>query len=64
MHYESYSQADLVTTEFNIFELTYALFRDFGRNETVNVINFIRNKIEVILAEDSDYLNASVEYVK
>ena len=58
-NYEGYSQADLVTTEFNILELTYALFRDFGRNEAANVIDFIRFKIEVVPAEDSDYLNAS-----
>ncbi len=37
-NYEEYSQADLVATEFNIFELTYALFRDFGRN--LNIKNY------------------------
>jgi predicted nucleic acid-binding protein len=58
-NYGIYSRADLVTTEFNILELTYALFRDFGRDEAANVINFIRFKIEVAPAEDSDYLNAS-----
>jgi hypothetical protein len=41
-NYEGYSHADLVTTEINILELTYALFRDFGRDETANVITFIR----------------------
>lgn len=58
-NYEGYSQSDLVTTEINILELTYALFRDFGRDETANVITFIRFKIEIVPAEDSDYLNAS-----
>ena len=58
-NYEGYSRVGLVTTEFNILELTYALFRDFGRNEAANVIDFIRFKIEVVPAEDSDYLNAS-----
>ena len=58
-NYEGYSHADLVTTEFNILELTYALLRDFGRDEAANVIDFIRFKIEVVPAEDSDYLNAS-----
>jgi hypothetical protein len=53
------SQADLVTTEFNVLELTYALFRDFGRDEAANVITFIRFKIEIVPTEDSDYLNAS-----
>lgn len=57
--YDRYSNADLVTTEFNMLELTYALLRDFGRHETVNVIDFIRRKIEVIPTDDSDYLDAS-----
>jgi uncharacterized protein len=58
-NYEGYSRADLVTTEFNILELTYALFRDFGYDETANIIEFVRAKVEVMLTEDSDYLNAS-----
>ena len=58
-NYESYSRSDLVTTEFNILELTYALFRDFGRDEASNVINAVRVKVEVVLTDDSDYLNAS-----
>ncbi len=41
--YEAYSQAKLVATEFNILELTYALVRDFGRDETANVTSFIRS---------------------
>jgi predicted nucleic acid-binding protein len=59
LNYEGYSGADLVTTEFNILELTYALFRDFGRDDTANVINATRVKVEVLLTDDSDYLNAS-----
>ena len=58
-NYVIYSQADLVSTEFNIFELAYALFKDFGRNEAVNVIDAIRAKIDIMRTEDSDYLNAS-----
>ncbi len=57
--YNRYSDADLVTTEFNMLELTYALLRDFGRHETANVIDFMRRKIEVIPTEDPDYLDAS-----
>lgn len=58
-NYEAYSRSDLITTEFNIFELTYALFRDFGRDEAANVINATRIKVKVVLTDDSDYLNAS-----
>ena len=58
-NYENYSQADLVSTEFNILELTYALFRDFGRDEATKVVKLIRDKIEILPTEDSDYLDAS-----
>ena len=58
-NYEGYSGAGLVTTEFNILELTYALFRDFGRDDAANVIKATRVKVEVLLTDDSDYLNAS-----
>lgn len=58
-NYEDYSQAYLVATEFNIFELTYALFRDFGHDEAAKVVSLTRDKIEIVLTEDSDYLSAS-----
>ena len=58
-NYENYSQADLIATEFNILELTYALFRDFGRDEAARVVKLIRDKIEILPTEDSDYLDAS-----
>ena len=58
-NYEKYSQADLIATEFNILELTYALFRDFGRDEAAKVVKLIRDKIEILPTEDSDYLDAS-----
>jgi predicted nucleic acid-binding protein len=58
-NYEDYSQAYLVATEFNIFELTYALFRDFGRDEAAKVVSLMRDRIEIVLTEDSDYLSAS-----
>jgi len=58
-NYEVYSNSDLVATEFNILELTYALFRDFGHDEATNVIGTVKAKVEIILTHDSDYFNAS-----
>ncbi len=58
-NYKYYSQAHLVATEFNIFELTYALFRDFGRDETERVVRLMRDKVEILPTDDPDYLNAS-----
>lgn len=56
---KNYSHADLIATEFNILELTYALFRDFGRDEAAKVVKLIRDTIEILPVEDLDYLDAS-----
>lgn len=58
-NYEKYSSAYLIATEFNIFELTYAVFRDYGRDEAAKVVILMRDKIEILPTEDSDYLDAS-----
>lgn len=58
-NYKGYSNTDLVVTEFNLFELTYAIYRDFGQEEAANVIGTVRTKVEVIPTDDSDYLKAS-----
>jgi len=57
--YEKYSHEYLIATEFNIFELTYALFREFGRDETARIVKSIRENIEILPTDDSDYLDAS-----
>ena len=57
--YEKYSQEELITSEFNIFELAYAMYRDFGRTDSINMLSFLRSRIEVISPEDLDYLEAS-----
>jgi hypothetical protein len=56
--YEKYSQKELITSEFNfnIFELAYAMYRDFGRTDSINILSFLRSRIEVISPEDLDYL--------
>jgi predicted nucleic acid-binding protein len=58
-NYESYSDVELVSTEFNILELAYALFRDFGPDEAEKVMKSVRAKIDVMLTNDTDYINAS-----
>jgi uncharacterized protein len=57
--YEKYSHEYLIATEFNILELTYALFREFGRDETARIVKSIRENIEILPTDDSDYLDAS-----
>ncbi|OFV67264.1 MAG: twitching motility protein PilT [Candidatus Syntrophoarchaeum caldarius] len=56
--YKNYSDRSLITTEFNIFELTYALFRDFG-SDTMDMLRLVRDEIEIAYAEDRDYIKAS-----
>jgi predicted nucleic acid-binding protein len=58
-NYESYSDVELVSTEFNILELAYALFRDFGPDEVAKVMKSVRSKIDVMLTNDTDYINAA-----
>jgi uncharacterized protein len=58
-NYESYSDVELVSTEFNILELAYALFRDFGADEAAKGMKSVRAKIDVMLTNDTDYINAS-----
>jgi predicted nucleic acid-binding protein len=57
--YYQYIESNIVTTEFNILELTYALFRDLGRDKASDVIDLMRGKVDVVLTGDADYLNAS-----
>jgi len=57
--YEKYSHESLIATEFNILELTYALFREFGRHETAKIVKSVRDNIEILPTEDLDYLDAS-----
>ena len=58
-NYQNYAHADLIATEFNILELTYALFRDFGRDEAEKVLKLVRDRIEILPTDDSDYLDTS-----
>ncbi len=57
--YEKISEEELATLEFNIFELAYALYRDFGRTHASGILPILRSKIEIISPGDLDYLNAS-----
>ena len=57
--YERYSHDYLIATEFNLLELAYALFRELGRIETAKIIKSVRDNIEIMPTDDSDYLNAS-----
>ncbi|CAD6491622.1 MAG: PIN domain protein [Candidatus Argoarchaeum ethanivorans] len=57
-NYEKYSGRSLITTEFNIFELAYALYRDFG-DDAMNILRLVRDEITMEHVRDGDYIEAS-----
>lgn len=57
-NYEGYSERSLITTEFNIFELAYAIYRDFG-DDAMNRLVLVRDEIEIMHVRDEDYIEAS-----
>ncbi len=62
--YEKYASEELITSEFNILELTYALVRDYGRDIAVNVLRSLRTFITVAQPTDEDYAEASLLRMK
>ena len=57
--YERYAGEELVTNEFNLLELAYALTRDYGREKAVEVLRIVRAFITIVQPTDEDYAEAS-----
>ena len=57
-NYEKYSERSLITTEFNIFELAYALYRDFG-DGAIDTLRLVRDDIAMEYVGDDDYIEAA-----
>ena len=57
-NYEKYSERSLITTEFNIFELAYALYRDFG-DGAMSTLRLVRGDIAMKYVGDDDYIEAA-----
>ena len=62
--YERYASEELVTSEFNLLELAYALTRDYGREKAVEILRMVRAFITIIQASDEDYVEASTLRIK
>lgn len=58
LNYRKYSGKPLVTTEFNILELSYALCRDFG-DEAAEMLRLVRDEMDIMKTSDDDYLAAA-----
>jgi len=57
--YRPYADEELVTTEFNLLELAYALTRDYGRVKALEVLALVRAFIEIVETRDEDYVEAA-----
>ena len=57
--YERYAGEELVTGEFNLLELAYALTRDYGREKAVEVLKIVRAFVTIVQTTDEDYAEAS-----
>jgi len=57
--YEKYAGAELVTSEFNLLELAYALTRDYGREKAIEVLRTVRAFVSVVHPSDEDYVEAA-----
>jgi len=57
--YQQYATCELVTAEFNLLELAYAMLRDFGEEEVEAVLGRIRDNIEVVKVTDREFIEAS-----
>ncbi len=57
--YERYAGEELVTSEFNLLELAYALTRDYGREKAVKILRITRAFVTIVQPTDEDYAEAS-----
>ena len=56
--YKSYTR--LVTSEFNLLELAYAVTRDYGEDIALQVLDEVRKNIVIIYPDDRDYVEAAL----
>jgi len=58
-NYKQYIDYNLITTEFNLLEVSYALVRDFGGEKALEKIKLVRDSFKIIKVEDEDFVKAS-----
>ena len=62
--YERCAREELVTSEFNLLELAYALTRDYGREKAAEILGMVRAFITIVQASDEYYVEASTLRIK
>ena len=50
----------LVTSEFNLLELAYAVTRDYGEDVAIRVLEEVRRNVVIAYPDDEDYVKAAV----
>lgn len=58
-NYRHYIDLELGTTEFNLFELTYFLVRDYGKSKALKILSKVKLEFELVDVTDKDFVNAS-----
>ncbi len=58
--YKRYADEELVTSEFNMLELAYALAKDYDEEKAVKILRVVRAFVTIVQPRDEDYTKASV----
>ena len=56
-NYKNYT--DLITSEFNLLELAYALVRDYNEETALNILKEVRKSVPIVKPDDEDYIEAA-----
>lgn len=57
--YERYAGEELITSEFNMLELAYALTRDYGEERAIEILKIVRAFVTIVQPRDEDYARSS-----
>jgi len=63
-NYRRYRDIKLITTDFNILELSYVLIRYYSKSKALEIISDVRDNIEVTDVNDSDFVESSEFRIK
>ncbi|WP_460025047.1 PIN domain-containing protein [Infirmifilum sp. SLHALR2] len=62
--YEKYAEEELITSEFNLLELAYALVRDYGVDRALVVLSIVRATVDIVTPTNEDYVEAAALRIK
>jgi len=62
--YEKYAEEELITSEFNLLELAYALVRDYEVNRALEILRIVRASVDMVTPTNGDYVEAAALCIK